>query len=224
MDARNCLQGSRYNFLSTSVLDLPSLARPLSPGPSFSRPEELYGSSISLSGNLHPQFFPRDPPSLIYRRIGTSRLANPLSILWVLEPRDPIRRSTLTSTSAVGTSLYRVLAPRDANRLTFQTPIHETPKRRTRDLAPSEPRYSRDQMISSSTFETRDAEMLIPRLSCYVTLLWPTLSTQSSGLHFSPYRDSRDQIFRSLLTNSRYADPRVGTYAPRNPDRWLLSS
>jgi len=56
-----------------------------------SRPEELQGSSISLSGNIWPtdSLFMRSPISLTYRGIGTHDFASLTVDHWALESQIP---------------------------------------------------------------------------------------------------------------------------------------
>jgi hypothetical protein len=73
-----------------------------------SRTEELQGSSISLSGNLHPtDSLLHDPPFSTYRRIGIRGFASSLTISRLSNPRDAMVQSTLTSSHLYRDFSYR---------------------------------------------------------------------------------------------------------------------
>jgi hypothetical protein len=157
-------------------------------------------------GNLHPQFSSCNPPSFT-RRIGTSLLASSTVMHYLLGSPRPEMSVNADFLPLYRTSLYRL---RRSWHQIFgvQTPeIRCTEMPTTRDLAPSEPRYSRGQVTPTST--------PMPETCRYPA---SPVTSPRCGPHCP--RDPRNSLLAlsrlplakssaPFSLNSRYADPRV---------------
>jgi hypothetical protein len=97
---------------------------------SFLARRTLIDSSISLSGNLHPQQSMCDPLFFTYRRIGTRDFASPVVENRTLGSLKPDNQSTLTFSFRIETSSITISPLAISNNLYPRLPIPDTPKLR----------------------------------------------------------------------------------------------
>jgi hypothetical protein len=97
---------------------------------SFLARRTLTGSSISLSGNLHPHQSTCDPLFFTYQRIGTRDFMSPVVENRTLGSPKPDNQSTLTFSFRIGTSSIAISPLAISNNLYPQLPIPDTPKLR----------------------------------------------------------------------------------------------
>jgi hypothetical protein len=172
-----------------------SLGPSLPSGPKSSKTLLFPYREIFTHNSFHMTLLPR-----LYRRIKTSRLANSRSIFWALESPRTDTPVNSDFSSLVRTSVLVTISPIMTPNARFSNLRYAISQNvDTHNFASLRLRYSRGQSTSSSAPDARDAKMPISR----ITLLWPTLSKKSSGLRFSLYHDTCDQIFRSFLTMVR---------------------
>jgi hypothetical protein len=222
-----CYRKQRVNSRSDTTLTQPhSSEHDRSPQDLLSsRPEEL-NVLLSPYRKSAPTVLSTRPSFLLF--IGGSELRGSrvhyLSF-GLSNPRDPMRQSTLTSPSAIGTSLYRVFATRDTKHSGFQPPIpmrRNADNSRSRSLATS--LLARPNDSYSSTPDARDAETPI---SMPPVFHYPAVAHTIHAI-----------VGTSLLAISRLPLRKFGvlphelpicrstsrTNAPRDPDRRLLPS
>jgi hypothetical protein len=186
-------------------------ARPLSQDLLSPRPEELKGSSDSLSGIFLTHGFSSSRPSLLYfRRIETRDFAIPTVEHYTLgfpRPKALVYVDFLFLLSRL--RLYRDFATRNTKLSVVQLPICEASKRRYDPitlslLATSCPRDLEYPVLGLSLCELPSSRDLSISDTCLpLTPAVPHTTLWLSGYRVSQYCDSRCQIFDSYLTRSR---------------------